>query len=46
MVRRRNEYFLNRAVALKVEGRYHAIANARGLEPSGVTLTGGLKTYF
>jgi Outer membrane protein beta-barrel domain len=40
------EYFLNRNVAVKAEGRYHAIANARGQEPSGVTLTAGLKTYF
>jgi outer membrane protein W len=40
------EYFLNRNVAVKAEGRYHAIANARGLEPSGVALTAGLKTYF
>ena len=40
------EYFLNRNVALKAEGRYHAIANARGQEPSGVALTAGLKTYF
>jgi outer membrane protein with beta-barrel domain len=40
------EYFLNRSVALKGEGRYHAIANARGMDPSGLALTAGLKTYF
>jgi hypothetical protein len=40
------EYFVNRSVAVKGEGRYHAIANARGVEPSGITLTAGLKTYF
>ena len=40
------EYFLNRSVALKGEGRYHAIANARGVDPSGIALTMGLKTYF
>ena len=40
------EYFFNRSVALKGEGRYHAVANARGQDPSGVALTAGLKTYF
>jgi Outer membrane protein beta-barrel domain len=40
------EYFMNRTVALKGEGRYHAIADARGLDPSGVAFTVGLKTYF
>jgi hypothetical protein len=32
--------------ALKGDGRYHAIANARGMDPSGIALTAGLKTYF
>ena len=40
------EYFLNRTVAVKGEGRYHAIEDARGEEPSGTALTIGLKTYF
>jgi opacity protein-like surface antigen len=40
------EYFFNRSVALKGEGRYHAVTNARGLDPSGIALTAGLKTYF
>jgi Outer membrane protein beta-barrel domain len=40
------EYFFNRNVALKGEGRYHAVTNARGQDPSGVALTAGLKTYF
>jgi opacity protein-like surface antigen len=40
------DYFLNRTVALTGEGRYHAINDARGEEPSGVALTVGLKTYF
>ncbi|HKE86890.1 MAG TPA: outer membrane beta-barrel protein [Vicinamibacterales bacterium] len=40
------EYFLNRSVTFKTEGRYHAVANARGQDPSGVALTVGLKTYF
>ena len=40
------EYFLNRTVAVKGEGRSHAIEDARGEEPSGTALTVGLKTYF
>jgi len=40
------EYFFNRSVALKGEGRYHAITDARGVDPSGVAFTAGLKTYF
>jgi hypothetical protein len=40
------EYFINRRVTLKGEGRYHAIQNAFGREPSGLALTAGLKTYF
>jgi opacity protein-like surface antigen len=40
------EYFLNRTIAVKGEGRYHAIEDARGEEPSGTSLTIGLKTYF
>jgi len=41
------EYFINRRVALKGEGRYHVIGNTRaGHDPSGLALTAGLKTYF
>ena len=41
------EYFLNRRVAVKGEGRWHMIENASsGLDPSGVALSVGLKTYF
>lgn len=40
------EYFLNRSVAMKGEGRYHAVSNVRGVDPSGVALTAGLKAYF
>ena len=40
------EYFLHRAVTLKGEARYHSIANVRGgRDPSGLAITGGLKTY-
>ena len=41
------EYFLNRRVAMKGEGRLHNIEKASsGLDPSGVALSVGLKTYF
>ena len=40
------EYFFNRTVAFKGEGRYHAVQKARGVQPSGLALTAGLKTYF
>jgi opacity protein-like surface antigen len=40
------EYFFNRAVAFKGEGRYHAIPKVRGIQPSGLAITAGLKTYF
>jgi len=40
------EYFFNRSVAFKGEGRYHAVQKVRGVQPSGVALTAGLKTYF
>jgi opacity protein-like surface antigen len=40
------EYFFNRTVAFKGEGRYHAVQKVRGVQPSGVALTAGLKTYF
>lgn len=40
------EYFFNRTVAFKGEGRYHAVQKARGVDPSGLALTAGLKTYF
>jgi opacity protein-like surface antigen len=41
------EYFLNRRVAVKGEGRYHVIENpTTGVDPSGLGLSVGLKTYF
>jgi opacity protein-like surface antigen len=40
------EYFLHRALTLKGEGRYHAVASTRGQSPSGFALSVGLKTYF
>jgi opacity protein-like surface antigen len=41
------EYFFNRTVTFKGEGRYHRIDRTRlGQDPSGLALTAGLKTYF
>jgi opacity protein-like surface antigen len=41
------EYFLGRRLAIKGEGRYHFIENAsNGLDPSGLSLSVGLKRYF
>ena len=40
------EYFFNRKVAFKGEGRYHAVDDFAGVDPSGVAFTAGLKTYF
>jgi len=40
------EYFLNRTLAVKGEGRYHALGDVRGEQTSGTALTVGVKTYF
>ena len=41
------EYFFNRTLAFKGEGRYHILGKAQGgQDPSGLALTAGLKTYF
>ena len=40
------EYFMHRTVSLKGEGRYHAIQDLPGIDPSGLVLSVGLKTYF
>ena len=41
------EYFIGRRVAIKGEGRYHFIENAsNGFDPSGLSLSVGLKRYF
>jgi hypothetical protein len=40
------EYFLNRSFALKGEGRYHSVADFGRVDPSGVALTIGVKSYF
>ncbi|HEX9373997.1 MAG TPA: outer membrane beta-barrel protein [Roseiflexaceae bacterium] len=40
------EYFLNRRVSLKGEGRFQQVNDVRGFEPTGVALTFGVKRYF
>jgi len=40
------EYFVHRTMSLKGEGRYHAIQDFPGIDPSGLVLSVGLKTYF
>jgi hypothetical protein len=41
------EYFLHRRVSVKAEGRYHFIEEMQsGFDPSGLTLSIGLKRYF
>jgi hypothetical protein len=40
------EYFFHRTVSFKGEGRYHAVNDFRGIQPSGLVLSAGLKTYF
>ena len=40
------EFFMNRTTAIKAEGRYHAVADAGGFNPDGLSLTIGLKKYF
>ena len=40
------EYFFNRTVTFKGEGRYQAVKDYGRINPSGVTFTAGLKTYF
>jgi hypothetical protein len=40
------EYFLNRAWAVKGEGRYQWVDDRPGVNPDGLALTVGLKRYF
>ena len=40
------EYFMHRTVSLKGEGRYQAVQDIPGIDPSGLVLSIGLKTYF
>jgi hypothetical protein len=39
------EFFTDRTVSFKIEGRYHAVRRA-SIEPDGLSLTVGLKKYF
>ena len=40
------EYFINKTVSWKGEMRYHLVSSTRGLDPSGLAITVGIKTYF
>lgn len=40
------EYFTSRSFAIKGEGRYDAVMKANGYNPSGVTFSIGVKSYF
>lgn len=40
------EFFTSRTFAVKAEGRYHVVTDIGGLDPDGLSLTIGVKTYF
>jgi hypothetical protein len=40
------ELFTSRTAALKLEARYHALGDVRGVNPDGLALSVGLKKYF
>jgi hypothetical protein len=40
------ELFTSRTAALKLEARYHAMGDVRGVNPDGLALSVGLKKYF
>src|SRR5262249_9656196 len=40
------EYFFNRTLTFKGEGRYEHVDETGRIDPSGVTFSAGLKTYF
>jgi opacity protein-like surface antigen len=40
------EFFTSKTIALKAEGRYHIVTKWNGYDPSGFSLTIGLKSYF
>lgn len=40
------ELFTSRTAAVKLEARYHAVSDVRGLDPDGLALSVGLKKYF
>ena len=40
------EFFTAKTFAVKAEGRYHIVTKWNGYDPSGLSLTVGLKTYF
>jgi hypothetical protein len=40
------EFFTSKTYAIKAEARYHIVTNSGGYNPSGLSLTLGLKSYF
>jgi hypothetical protein len=40
------EFFTSRTFAVKAEARYHIVTDVGGLDPDGLALTIGVKTYF
>ena len=40
------EFFTSKTVAVKAEARYHIVSDWNGYDPSGFSLTIGLKSYF
>ena len=40
------EFFTSRTVSVKGEARYHVVGDVFGVNPGGLALTIGLKTYF
>ena len=40
------EFFTSKTVAVKAEARYHIVANSGTYNPSGLSLSVGLKSYF
>jgi len=40
------EYFTSRTFSVRAEARYHIVALAAGDDPSGLALSGGVRTYF
>jgi hypothetical protein len=40
------EYFTSRTFSVRAKARYHIVALAAGDDPSGLALSGGVRTYF
>jgi hypothetical protein len=40
------EYFTSRTFSVRAKARYHIVAQAAGYDPSGLALSGGVRTSF